>query len=105
MENSVSGGLKNITPEQGQKLVELLKRHSLAVAELELLQRILKQATQDRLLNAGWLSAQLASGRTTQIYKATVEGPNGIFAKLETITDVAQVESILDTTPSAKIEN
>jgi hypothetical protein len=98
-------GLNNISPEQGRKLVELLKDRNLLRAESELFLRILKQAAKDGFLPQGWLTAQVEAGRMTQTYISTVQGPNGMFAKLETITDIAEVENILDKTPSAKIEN
>jgi len=52
----------------------------------------------------GWLDS-LKEMRQSPEYRNISERNHGLFARIETATDVAEAEQLLETTPSAKIPN
>jgi hypothetical protein len=95
----------SLTPKQSRGLLELLRECVQGRAELRILVATLLAAEKLGYLPHDWAKDRLEAARQTPEYLNIAQEYDAVFARAEQATDTAEIERLLETMPSARIEN
>ena len=94
-----------LNPKQSRKLLELLRDYAQGRAELRILSATLLAAEKLGYLPPDWAKDRLEVARQTPEYRSIAQEYDAEFARAEQATDSAEIEHLLETMPSARIQN